>query len=146
MNLWFRGILQTFIFFKYIFSFCSNKEKGSKTTLIANLAPKFDQKHVPVISIPVLYFIGSWINYTKIVHGMLMTTFKWVSSTPFGFPFRLPVRVANWTRTELTSSKCCWTDHFTNISNCFDRLLFACNHTVNGYTPYWSLHDFWKIK
>ena len=91
MNLWFRGILQTFIFFKYIFSFCSNKEKGSKTTLIANLAPKFDQKHVPVISIPVLYFIGSWINYTKIVHGMLMTTFKWVSSTPFGFPFRLPV-------------------------------------------------------
>ena len=47
-----------------------------------------------------------------------------VSSTPFGFPFRLPVRVANWTRTELTSSKSCWTDHFTNISNCFDKLCY----------------------
>ena len=90
-NLWFRGILQTFIFFN-IFSFCRNKEKVNnlsfKTTLIANLAPKFDQKHLAVISIPVLYFIGSWINYTKIVHGMLMTTFlSGFHLHLLGFPF-----------------------------------------------------------
>ena len=46
------------------------------------------------------------------LHNFLVCLLWGVSSTPFGFPFRLPVRVANWTRTQLTSSKSCWTDHF----------------------------------
>ena len=70
-----------------------------------------------------LPYVGSMMQYNKTLWFLIETIhLRWVSSTPFGAPFCLPLQFYKWSSSPVIICKWLFQKDFNNISESFQNL------------------------